>query len=59
MKTCTARQYSDQMICDRCALQWDMNDDDPPACLPEKPVAPTPVEVAHRAAMQRVKWLFP
>jgi hypothetical protein len=33
MKTCQARQYSDQMICGRCALEWDINDPDPPACL--------------------------
>lgn len=29
---CEARQYSDQMLCDRCALQWDVNDPDPPEC---------------------------
>lgn len=29
---CEARQYSDQMHCGRCGLQWDMNDDDPPEC---------------------------
>ena len=31
---CTARQYSDQMLCDKCGLQWDMNDDDLPQCSP-------------------------
>ena len=29
---CEARQYSDQMCCDRCGLQWDVNDPDPPRC---------------------------
>lgn len=29
---CEARQYSDQMLCDRCGLQWDVNDPDPPEC---------------------------
>lgn len=29
---CQARQYSDQMICGRCGLQWDVNDPDPPTC---------------------------
>lgn len=29
---CEARQYSDQMLCDRCGLQWDVNDPDPPCC---------------------------
>lgn len=29
---CKARQHSDQMICGPCALQWDMNDPDPPVC---------------------------
>lgn len=31
---CEARQYSDQMLCDRCGLQWDVNDPDPPECGP-------------------------
>lgn len=29
---CQARQYSDQMICGKCGLQWDMNDPEPPEC---------------------------
>lgn len=29
---CEARQYSDQMHCGHCGLQWDMNDLDPPEC---------------------------
>jgi hypothetical protein len=28
---CRAYQASDQMICP-CGLQWDVNDNDPPAC---------------------------
>lgn len=31
-KDCQARQYSDQMICGACGLQWDVNDFDPPDC---------------------------
>ncbi len=31
--SCKARQYSDQMICDKCALQWDVNDPDRPECV--------------------------
>lgn len=30
--TCQARQYSDQMQCGACGLQWDINDPEPPAC---------------------------
>ena len=30
---CEARQYPDQMNCQRCGLYWDMNDPDPPDCL--------------------------
>lgn len=33
---CDARQYSDQMICGKCGLQWDINDPDPPECNPVK-----------------------
>ena len=31
---CEARQYSDQMCCGRCGLQWDVNDPEPPKCSP-------------------------
>lgn len=31
---CEARQCSDQKVCDRCGLVWDMNDTDPPDCRP-------------------------
>jgi rubredoxin len=33
---CKAHQVSDQMNCHACGLVWDMNDPDPPECLPEK-----------------------
>lgn len=36
--TCKARQHSDQMVCDRCNLCWDMNDPDPPECKIDIPV---------------------
>lgn len=29
---CQARQYSDQMVCRKCDLAWDVNDDDRPDC---------------------------
>lgn len=29
---CEARQQSDQVICERCNIGWDMNDICPPAC---------------------------
>lgn len=34
---CEARQYSDQMLCDRCGLQWDVNDPEPPECSRQSP----------------------
>jgi hypothetical protein len=30
--TCKATQRSDQMFCERCGIQWDVNDPDPPDC---------------------------
>ncbi len=32
-KHCQSRQHSDQMICHKCGLVWDMNDTDPPQCV--------------------------
>lgn len=32
MNPCYAQQFSDQMICHKCGLIWDMNDPDPPEC---------------------------
>jgi hypothetical protein len=31
--TCSATQQGDEMACGRCALRWDVNDANPPACL--------------------------
>jgi predicted amidophosphoribosyltransferase len=42
VKTCKARQYSDQMVCPRCGLQWDVNDPDPPQCRKDEPKPQTP-----------------
>jgi len=36
---CEARQYSDQMQCDRCGHMWDTNDDDAPECLTDDEVS--------------------
>lgn len=33
--SCAARQYSDQMVCSKCGLAWDINDPEPPQCKPE------------------------
>lgn len=30
---CEAVQYSDQMHCARCGIQYDVNDQDPPECF--------------------------
>lgn len=35
--TCTARQFSDQMVCAECDLSWDVNDRFPPDCLSRRP----------------------
>lgn len=34
MPTCEAKQYSDQMVCVRCRLTWDVNDPAAPQCDP-------------------------
>ena len=54
MKSCEARQYSDQKVCHRCNLVWDMNDLEPPECRPE----PDPEGGAKRrgrATMERLR----
>jgi len=30
---CQARQHSDQMVCEKCGIGWDMNDQAPPTCV--------------------------
>ncbi len=32
VNNCQAVQHSDQKVCTRCGLCWDMNDPDPPQC---------------------------
>ena len=55
MTDCKARQYSDQMLCDKCGLQWDMNDPDPPECNPVT-VTPKKKKNGHgRAALRIIK----
>lgn len=34
VKRCQATQHSDQMLCGRCGLGWDVNDVEPPKCAP-------------------------
>lgn len=36
IKPCQARQYSDQMICGKCGVQWDVDDPEPPVCPKRK-----------------------
>lgn len=31
---CEAVQESDQTVCHRCKSAWDVNDPEPPACMP-------------------------
>lgn len=47
--SCKAKQYSDQMICDTCALQWDVNDPDPPECRGDDRT-----KLAHDAAIKNI-----
>ncbi len=44
---CSAVQYSDQKVCNKCGLTWDMNDDDPPDCR-------TPRELKREKARQNM-----
>lgn len=30
---CSATRFNDQMMCNRCGLQWDIDDPDRPDCL--------------------------
>lgn len=31
--SCQASRYNDQMVCQCCGTQWDINDPDPPLCM--------------------------
>lgn len=53
MARCLARQESDQFVCRKCGLAWDVNDPEPPACptlfgVVETPRAPTPPAAPSR-----------
>lgn len=48
---CEARQYSDQMCCTRCGLNWDVNDPDPPGCRKSDEVAKTSDELRKRRTL--------
>ena len=43
-RDCQAQQHSDQMICAKCGLAWDVSDPDIPACNPSR--TPTKVEIS-------------
>lgn len=42
MSECAAVQHSSLMVCERCDLQWDTNDPDPPKCRPRSVCYPCP-----------------
>ena len=45
-RNCLARQHSDQMLCTKCGLVWDVNDPEPPECKrDEHPVTPDATQV--------------
>lgn len=37
MSGCKAIQMSDQMVCNKCGVRWDVNDPEPPTCGVEQP----------------------
>lgn len=55
MNSCKARRYSDQMICDRCSLQWDINDIDPPKCLTNKERATEAIKGIRKMLAKKCK----
>lgn len=52
VKACQARQYSDQMLCPRCGLAWDVNDPDPPSCRKDEPTKKSGHSFARRINQQ-------
>jgi len=58
MKPCEARQYSDQKVCHRCNLVWDMNDPEPPECPLEASPEREALRASGRAAMERIRRLM-
>jgi hypothetical protein len=48
---CEARQHSDQMICGRCGLSWDIGDPEPPKCKREHHSTAHPVPPARAVAI--------
>lgn len=46
-KGCEAIQQSDQKVCNRCGLVWDMNDPDPPPCK-------TDAELSHERGLKKL-----
>ncbi len=54
---CTARQFSDQKVCNRCGHCWDMNDPDPPKCKTDKQIKCERAIVARNMAMKELAWL--
>ena len=46
---CQAVQQSDQKVCNRCGLVWDMNDPDRPACLTNQQIGRAAIANARAA----------
>ncbi len=46
---CQARQYSDQTICTRCDMTWDVNDPEPPNCKTGREL--------YNYVKEKLKWL--
>lgn len=49
--TCQATRQSDEMVCAKCRLRWDVSDPEPPLC------ANRPVVVATRDLGERLEYV--
>lgn len=54
---CTARQFSDQKVCNRCGYCWDMNDPDPPKCKTDTRINREKSQQARNTMMKELTWL--
>ena len=62
---CEAVQYSDQMVCKKCDIAWDMNDPEPPRCdaeldkrIPRRAEAPLAARPIGCGVEQRDSMMF-
>lgn len=54
LHVCSAKQFSDQMVCERCNTRWDVNDSAPPPCFTDCFTEPIP-KAALGAAFAALK----